>query len=297
MPNFVVAGAAKSGTTSLYKYITQHEEVFVPKGKELRFFSNMHGHYKGPGDERSCNRRIISNTIDYEKLFAGRSETCLGDMSTEYLYYHEESIKNIKKYTENMKIFIILRNPVDRAYSHYLHMVRDGRENLSFEEAINKEQERKEKNWAWHWGYTTNGFYYNQVKDYLDNFPDTTVYIYDDLRKNQECVIKDMFTKLGVEPITLNTNLEHNVSGIPKNKKLHKLLNKPNRFLGLLKRSAGLFNKEDALFEMLQKISKSNLNKPKMKAETRTRLVNLYTKDIEQLESLLNKDLSSWKND
>lgn len=296
MPNFIVVGAAKSGTTSLYKYITQHEDVFVPKGKELRFFSNMTGDYQGPGDERSCNRRIISNVEDYKRLFEDRQEKALGDMSTEYLYYHEESIKNIKKHTdEDVKIFIILRNPVERAYSHYLHMVRDGREDLSFEEAVEKEEERKNKNWAWHWGYTTNGFYYEQVKDYLTHFPNATVYIYDDLRKDQESIINDMFNKLDVEPIPLNTNLEHNVSGIPKNRKLHTLLNKPNRFLGLLKRGAGLVNKEDALFERLQKISRNNLEKPKMKEETRKELVKRYEPDVAKLEKLLDRDLSSWK--
>ncbi|MBB6450428.1 hypothetical protein HNR44_002411 [Geomicrobium halophilum] len=297
LPNFLFVGAAKSGTTSLYKYITQHEQVFVPKGKELRFFSNMRGDYVGPGDERSCNQRIIRHIEDYKKRFKGHTEKCMGDMSTEYLFYHQESIKNIKEYlSDDVKIFIILRNPVDRAYSHYLHMVRDDREHLSFEEAIDQEKERKENNWAWHWGYTTNGFYFEQVKAYLHHFPNnTTVYIYDDLRANQEAMINDIFDKLDVNSIPINTGQVHNVSGIPKNRRLHRLINHPNRILGLLKRGARLVNREDLLMQRLQTISKKNLNKPKMREETRKQLIDMYETDIQNLEKLLDRNLDMWR--
>jgi len=146
-PNFIVVGAAKSGTTSLFHYLNQHPDVFIPDKKECRFFSQMPGGFKGPGDEH-VNETIIRTYSEYLELFKeAKSETALGDVSPDYMFYYQNSIKNIKETLGQVKIIIVLRNPVFRAFSQYMHFRRDGRENLSFEEALTQEESRQNQGW------------------------------------------------------------------------------------------------------------------------------------------------------
>jgi hypothetical protein len=201
LPNFLLVGAAKSGTTSLYYYLKQHPEVYLSEIKECKFFSRMTGNYKGPGDEEDLNKQIIKTLDDYKLLFTNvNHEKAIGDISPDYLYYYGESVKNIKTILgDNVKIIVILRNPVERAYSKYLHNVRECFETLSFEEALNEENARKRKNWGWGWYHTSTGFYYKQVKAYLDNFNQVKVYLYEDLKNDSPKLMKNIYEFLGTD--------------------------------------------------------------------------------------------------
>ena len=94
-----------------------------------------------------------------------------GDISNDYLYYHRNAVpKILEEKNAQILIIIVLRNPIDRAYSHYLNHVRDGWEKESFEDALNAEEERRAANWSWGWNYIASGLYAEQVKAYMDNF-------------------------------------------------------------------------------------------------------------------------------
>src|SRR6056297_2673206 len=182
LPDFLIVGASKSGTSSIYHYLNQHPEIFLSNiQKEGRYFSQMKGNFSGPGDTR-VDAAIIRNIEQYKMLFQNyNNEKAVGDISPEYLWFHERAIPLIKSVLgTEVKIIIISRSPVERAYSGYLHFKRDTRETLSFEEALEKEDERKQKNWIWAWQYKHSGLYYEQVKAYLDNFENTKVIIFDD---------------------------------------------------------------------------------------------------------------------
>jgi len=296
LPNFLIVGAAKAGTTSLYFYLKEHPEIFLHERKELRFFSQMRGNFKGPGDE-DVNRTITKTIEEYKKFFLStKNKKTIGDVSPDYLYYFKNSIKNIKRFLGDPKILIILRNPIDRAFSHYLHFVRDGRETLSFEGALKEEGKRRALNWEWAWYYKDVGFYYNQVKAYLENFSKVKVYLYDDLKKDPLSLVQDIYRFLEVDDsfIPKSVGEKFNVSGIPKNKFLHEFLTTPNIIKSTMKPLVKLILPKRTRQRFINKVLQRNFKKPQIDPSTKQYLLNLYKEDIVELQNLIGRNLSSW---
>ncbi len=291
LPNLLIVGAARSGTTSLDKYLNQHPEIFMSKIKEPCFFA-FNGEETNISDDKEY---LIDNYVDYLKLFNGSSKFKIkGEASTVYLYSHKTSIRNIKKYItsyEDLKIIIILRNPIERAFSQYMLIVKLKKENLSFEEAIKAEKTRMEQNYSYDYFYVDRGFYYKQVKDYRENFNNVRIYLYEDLRDSPDNLVKDILGFLGVdEDYAINTNIRHSISGVPK----IKIVEKQIKSKGFAKRLIlSLFPNcfKDAIVDI---ISKYNLNKTEMSDKTRRQLIDIYEKDINKLAKLINRDLSNW---
>lgn len=288
-----MVGAAKSGTTSLFHYLNQHSDIYIPEVKECRFFSQLPKDFNGLGAEFFPNSGITDEE-EYFRLFKGREKKVCGDISNDYLYYYEESIKNIKKYlSDEVKIIIILRNPVDRAYSNYMHAIRDDWENLTFEEAIIHEPYRIQQHWGWPYHYVNVGFYYKQVKAYLEHFENIKIYLYDDL-KNVNAFMRDMFRFLEVEPVPIeNTKEVFNASGRPKNQLIHKFVNNESRFKEVIK---PLFRKILPR-NTLEIIKARNLKKVAIQPQTRLYLQTVYYGDVTQLSSLIGRDLEGWLKD
>lgn len=130
MPDFLIVGTQKGGTTSLFNYLIQHPRIYAPFRKEIKFFDS--NYFNGLAWYRAhfpLRRKL-------------RREQALTGEATPYYMFHPTAPERIQQAVPNAKIIVLLRNPVDRAYSHYQHMVRAGRETLSFEEALEKEEER-----------------------------------------------------------------------------------------------------------------------------------------------------------
>jgi hypothetical protein len=293
LPDFLIVGASKSGTSSIFHYLKQHPEIFLSEvQKEGRYFSQMKGNFSGPGDS-GIDKTITPNLEQYKTLFKNyNNEKTAGDISPEYLYFHEKAIPLIKKVLgTHTKIIIILRSPVERAFSGYMHFKRDKREDLSFEEALEKEEERKQKNWIWAWQYKNSGLYYDQVKAYLDNFRNTKVIVFDDFREQPKKILAEICEFLGVNPdFEFDTSYKYNVSGNPKSQILYKLetsrglvifLKKfiPNKMVGKLKNSL---------------TGEKQMKKEKMKPETKQQLIKFFKNDILKLQELIEQDLSHW---
>ena len=297
MPNFSIVGAAKSGTSSLFHYLVQHPDIFIPAKKECRFFSEMSDFLGGPKGRTNWDDSIPANFEEYLSLFGTAGDAkAIGDVSPDYLYFYERSIGNIKKYLgENIKIIIILRNPVDRAYSHYLHYVRDGQETLSFEDALGQEESRIKDKWEFGWHYKNVSFYYAQTKAYLENFRQVKVYLYEDFSNGTRKLIKDMFEFLEVESsFKSSLGTKYNVSGVPRNKFLGRMILSPNPFKRVLKSILVPLLSKEKFKQLGAKVSAKALIRPEMNAETRTSLQSLFKDDIIRLQSLINRDLSAW---
>lgn len=296
MPNFLVVGAAKSGTTSLYFYLDKHPDIYIPSVKECRFFSQMSANFKGPGDE-ILNKNIIKSLDEYRLLFSSvKNEKAIGDVSPDYLYFYEKSIEKIKQILGDVRIIIILRNPVERAYSQYLHLLRDERETLSFEDALSNEEIRKKANWEWFWSYKDVGFYYKQVKAYIENFSQVKIYLCDDLKKDALLLIRDIYRFLEVDDsfVPDDLNKRYNISGVPKSRWLYEFLNRPNSLRTALKPFISIILPKSKRQELKFLITEKNLKKTDMKTETREYLKGLYREDIIRLQELINRDLSHW---
>src|SRR5690606_23487060 len=151
LPNFLVIGAAKAGTTSLHRYLGGHPEVFVPPRGEPSVFAHDAGapRSREPGAEAWA---AVADLPRYARLSAGaEGKVAVGEVSPRYLYC-ERWCERIKRHVPDVRLVAVLRHPVDRAYSHFL-MNRDRRcePESDFRRAIEREDERAALNWGWDW--------------------------------------------------------------------------------------------------------------------------------------------------
>lgn len=297
LPNFVVIGAGKSGTTSLYFYLKQHPDIYVPAVKETNFFAveGINLSFSGPRDAVEAKNYFQINTLEkYQALFADAAEEkAIGEVSPYYIYSPRAS-QGIYRHVPDAKVICILRNPVDRAYSNYLHLFRDGREPLkSFEEAIAAEEQRIADNWSPSWHYAHAGFYYELLQRYFEYFhpKQIKVFLYENYISDPQNVVKELFDFLGVDSsFQPDMSTRYNASGIPKNPLVHSLLSKRNPIRNIVK---DLVPK--SISDKVVKFRNSNLDKPpSLSLETRKRLQSRYQPDIIKLQDLIKTDLSGW---
>ena len=214
VPDFFIVGAPKCGTTSLYKYLKGHPQIFVPEKKELHFFSaeSIKNNAQGPGDKEAISK-ICTEVEEYTAHFAEcPNDRIAGDVSPSYLYYYGVA-KSIKDFNSNAKIVIVLRNPAKKAFSQYCHMMRSGQESLSFSESLKVEQKRVSESWNDMWHYIEGSRYSSGVRHYLDIFGENNVKVilFEEMVANTDRILGDLFSFLGVDPsIKLDINTVHN---------------------------------------------------------------------------------------
>jgi len=300
LPNFLIVGAAKSGTTSIYQYLKQHPDIYLPENKEPRFFVSSEFKNINPDDPFfSYINKVTTFTLeDYSGLFKNaKSQRIVGEASVQYLYFYDSAIPEIKKHLGNVKIIIILRNPVERAFSAYCHYSGVNAETLSFEKCLELEEERRKNNWAMAHFYKDLGFYLRQVNSYLKNFAQARVYLYDDLKKDPLALVRDIYQFLDVDTsfVPFDINVKYNVSGVPRIKSLQSFLLHYEHPLKKLLRPLflGTVGKEKTE-NLVNHFKNRNLGKRTMNPNTRKYLIDLYRGDIHMLEKLLKRDLSAW---
>jgi hypothetical protein len=297
LPNFLIIGSSKCGTTALYRFLEQHPDVYMSPNKEPLFFGltgeNLEN-YKGPGDVAQLKSMLVDKFEDYEALFDGvTTEKAYGEASSLYLYL-PKSAERIKHYVPNAKMIAILRDPVGRAYSAFMHLVRDGREpEMDFIKAFRDEPRRIAENWEFLWRYKDMGLYYEQVKRFYDLFDreQIKIYLHDDLVDDPDALIKDAFQFIGVDDsFKPDTTTWLNVSGIPKNRAWHNFLRTSNP----LKDLAKLVLPKQVRKRINAKLQEQNLVRVKMPPEAREIMVPEFREDILKLQDLIGRDLSSW---
>lgn len=294
MPNFIVIGAGKAGTSSIFYYLKQHPQIYMSPLKEPKFFA-LKGeplNFQGP-DKDIVNSTSVNTLEAYQDLFQGVSdEIAIGEASPIYLY-SPKAPPRIKDYLPEVKLIAILRNPVERAFSSFTHLLREGYETLSFEEALQEEENRIQRKWAALWHYKQKGYYYEQLKRYYDIFDrqQIKVYLYEELQADNIALIQDIYNFVGVDDTFVPDLSQKNVSGTPKSQLLHDLFTKDNSLKSLLK---PLFPKQ-LRRNIADKAIANNLgSKPILAPETGDRLRQLYREDILQLQDLIERDLSAW---
>jgi len=297
LPNFLIVGAPKCGTTSLYHYLAQHPEVYMSPVKEPRFITSQFVKFplKGTGDEKA-EKNFIKTFDVYKKLFENvNNEKAIGEASADNLYLYKDSVKYIKDYIGDVKIIIILRDPVERTFSNYQMLLAGMREHLSFEDALRAEEQRKKMNWAYAWHYKSISFYYNQVKAYMENFSRIKIYLYEDLQADTALMIKDLYKFLQVDTTFMpDTHFQYNVGGIPKSKFIQKLLLEFDVPKNVVKQIFYFFLSKEKTHRLKESFKKRNMKKIQMKPETRSYLRGIFRKDILKLQDLIQRDLSHW---
>lgn len=292
LPNFIIAGATRSGTTSLYYYLKQHPQISFPNLKEPRYFSSIHLKLpqQGIGDH-TVDEKLITSLEDYKKLYEDIENKIVGDASSEYLTDSEHTPSEIHKLLGDIPILLILRNPVDRAYSAFYNLTRDGRETLTFEEALKEEENRIQKNWDVMWAYKKVGLYADQVKEFLDKFSNVKILIFEEFSQNPEQGLKEIFKFLNIdENVNIDISTKYSHSGKPNNKFIGWLIRRDNPItypfrtfaLKIIPRS------------YLEKFASGILSKENIDDKTRKELYRFFENDIKKLEKLIDKDLSLW---
>ncbi|MGV2829973.1 sulfotransferase [Myxosarcina sp. GI1(2024)] len=298
MPNFLIIGAAKAGTTAAYRYLKQHPQIYMSPHKEPRFFA-LEGKeidFRGPGD--ISRFRFVTDIESYRALFDGvTDEIAIGEASPWYLYVPQAPVR-IAHHIPHVKLIAILRDPVERAFSNFLHAMREGLEPLSdFTEAMEAESERIARNWSYRWHYKQKGFYYVQLQRYFNLFSpeQIAVYRYEDFTNNTLGVIQDMFGFLEVDPSFVpDVTQKHNVSAMPRSKNLEEFLVCSNP----LKKIISPLLPSTKLRRQLKKhLLRLNLQpRPTLSSEVRQKYIAEYYQDILQLQDLIQQDLSKWLN-
>lgn len=298
LPNFVVIGAPKSGTTSLFYYLKQHPEIFLPTRKELHYFAfpQLEKHACGPGD-RDTLSALCSTREAYEKHYASiRQEKAVGDVSPSYLYYANDVAERILQELGRVKIIAILRDPAEKAFSQYMHLVRDHRENLGFYEALLAEQGRREAGWSDIWRYVESSLYSERLAKYVAVFgqENVKVLLFSDLVENPQAVTRDVFRFLGVdEDYKSDTERIYNRTGTSRSKLISEFLSRPNPVKSVIKRAV------PERLRISLRLALLNWNtggKGEMDAASREYLEAYFKNDIAALKDILARQLEHVPN-
>lgn len=190
--DFVICGTQKGGTTALDAYLREHSEICMADKKEVHFFD----------DEKQFSNGK-PNYSKYHAFFSSKkSHKLLGEATPIYMYWNE-SPRRIWEYNPNMKIIVLLRNPIERAYSHWNMERSRNADNLSFWEAINNEKERCRKALPQQhkvYSYIDRGFYLDQLRRFWKYFPKDRVLIVknEDLKQDPDETLNHVCEFLGV---------------------------------------------------------------------------------------------------
>lgn len=290
-PHFVIAGAPKAGTTSLYKYLSQHPNIFMPAKKEPVFFCGYERRFRGPGSE-VFNENLVVDEEEYLGLFSEAPAGSLtGEASTDYLSC-PRSPYLLKEWNPSARVLICLRNPIERAYSEHMHLVRDMLETKSFRDALELEDERAARNWIPLFWHVKRGLYYESVRRYLEVFGDqrVKVILHEDLGRSPASVVDEICEFLGVEPVPVGVAEQHNASGHPRLRRLQAFLLHENRvksaMKGLVPRKIRTMVKEAVL--------SANLRRSAVSGEDFDYLKERFAVDVEKLQGLLEVNLGHW---
>jgi len=251
--DFLLVGAQKSGTTTLHAYLNEHPQIQMAKKKELHFFNN--------------ETFFLDQSVNYNKYYHSWFEQnsdhqydknlLKGEATPAYLYCRNAATR-IWQYNPAMKIIIILRNPIERAFSHWNMEHNRGADPLSFENALRQEETRCQKALPlqhYIYSYVDRGFYTSQIREYWRCFGENQVLIlkYDQLRENPALIVQKLFAFLDIDATFTKNSIKD------KEKFLHK----------------------------------ANYTST-MSKYTYAKLIKVFEYEIRQLENMLNWDCSNW---
>ena len=285
LPNLLIVGAAKSGTTSLHNYLKQHPDIFMSNHKEPHFLIN---------NEIGVNRipKGINNLQDYSNLFSnGASQKYRGESSAMYLQFPEIAIKNIDRYLdEDVKIIIMLRNPIERAFSGYQHVKRYNLdEDLDFEDALEISEQRyfTNNNITPASRYIHIGMYNEFVRKFKTKFKTNVhIIIYKDFINNTNQELSRLFIFLGIKDVQIDFNKQYMVGGWKwKNDLFRKIFMKRH----FLKKFIPFKSLIRAAFKPFATDSVEKIDDT-----IREKLIGIYKDDIKNLSTFLNVDLNFW---
>ena len=278
LPNFIVFGTRKAGTTSIYHYLAQHPEVYMSSLKGTRYFM-----YDPDNPEEGENLPVRS-LEQYSSFFAESARegiAAVGEVSPSYMH-SETAARRIQETLPNVKLVASLRNPVDKVYSQFQMDMR----RLPKSERIQLTCENAER---WYGA----GLYFKHLKAYYQRFPrdQIKIYLFEDWIKNPSGMIADLYRFLEIDD-TFKPDLDtlYNSGGTPKNEVVGQLLKHRPIYIKL-KPLVPKFVRAQA-----NRLRNSNMKKaPPLDPEVRAYISGMFAEDVESLRQLLDNDLDAWR--
>jgi len=293
LPNFICLGAAKSGTTTLHDILRQHPEIYVPAFKEPHFF-DIPENYK--------------NGIDwYQKnYFKNANKKVIAEFTPSYFFDKEVPERIFNNLGSEVKFVVLLRHPVDRAYSHYLHSKRDEHEELDFVESLNQEEDRlsryiENKDYLSYLrnSYISQGLYGDMVERYLKYFKlENFMFIHfeKEFLLKRDKTIHRVLNFLDIDSqIELQTDLRSNPSSKEKSKTLKRIMKKKGWWRTIIKWLLPSVQFRQIIRNRVQRLNIKEYRAEKISEELKSKLFSSYFRDnIDKFERLTDKKMN-WK--
>ena len=271
LPNFLVIGAQKCGTTTLYDLLAQHPEVGMSPVKEPHFFDD---------DE------IFAKGVDwYAELFSGcRDKICIGEATPHY-YRSEVAARRIASCMPDARLVLIVRNPVDRAYSNYWFNVARGAERQPFDEVIRTARGRDL--------YVDKGYFIRYVRMYWNHFDRSQLHIcrLEDLKRDLQREMATIFDFLGARCDFRVTDVASNPTRLPGSTRVTALLHAYRSVSGFL---PGILRSRIREFGHRFRARHTVQGYGPMSPESRAYLTDVYRDANEELAAVLGRDLTEW---
>ena len=293
LPNFLIIGAAKSGTTALYDLLKQHPRVYLPFDKEPMFFSR--DDYFAQGADWYVERYFKE----------GESFHARGEATPHYLYWAEKVAPRIAQTfgTRPPKFIAIFRDPVQRAYSWYWNMVREGFETLPFVEALENEPRVLKENWQafqsfglMTFGYVRGGRYATQLESYLSLFPRERFLflLQEDLKSaNLDETMRRVFAFLQVDTEVRVHEVTSNPAVMPRSRFVHTILHRGSRVKEWVKRQLP-YGLRYRIKQTLTETNMQTFDYPSLDSRIAARLRETFADEVQRLSTLIGRDLSHW---
>lgn len=294
LPNFLIIGAAKAGTTTLYDVLRQHPQVYLPFVKEPAFF---------------CDDEYYANGVDWycRTFYAGADGSpARGDATPTYLYWGAKVVPRLERvYGERLpRIIAIFRDPVDLVYSFYWNSVREGRETLSLREALDVEQERLTRHEAFLekrgrivYSYSRIGLYATHLQPYLARFPESRrLFLRLEDLKDFDALVRRLEAFLELDHAEGLKPAESNPAALPRSRAVHRWLRERSR----VKDAAKLVLPYPIRHRLKVRALEANLKRfdvPPLDADLAGRLRRHYAGEMRRLEDIIGRDLSRWYGD
>jgi hypothetical protein len=282
LPNFLIIGAHKGASSSLRIYLGEHPDVFVAPVGEPSFFA-LEGQARFRPDGTFTRPGMVSagatyTREEYEALFAGvTSERAVGEKSPAYLTNRDAPFR-IKHLIPDVRLIAVLRNPVERAYSHYLMNVRSGQECLTFADAVAAERHRQPMGAGLVRHYVRSGIYAERIELYRSLFgPEQfRIYLYEDLVRDMSAIMRELYEYVGVDPaFTPDLTVRYNARPADNHN-------------GRLRSRLCSLGRTMTNREMAPTVSNG------IPLATRKELLSFYHEDVVRLQALIDRDLTGW---
>ena len=299
MPDFLVIGAPKAGTTALHVALSGHPELYMSAIKEPKFFltDGPPPAKGGPGDALTY-REHVWRRADYEALFDAAPPGTLTGESTPLYLYNRAALRRIRAEIPAAKLIVIVRDPVERAHSNWTHLWSAGLEPVGdFVRACDQEERRIAAGWASFWHYTGLGRYGEQLEYLFSLFPREQVLVlrYRRLVDDPAGTMDQICAFLGVAPGLLTEIPRQNVTSHPEPTLSHRAVSLAQRAGSAVGAQVPGLTAATLTGPLERYLQRHSRERQPLSWEQRQELIPRFEADIDLLENVLRESFGDWR--